>query len=209
MQTPRTAAPAVGTQPAIMKPTEEPPAYSQPQKKAAHEQPQGAAELLRRQEELEKKAAELDRREREMQTLSASGGEPPVVSGNQSLRGGVGGCGVPIGQLQSASLIPPPRLLSGRKNNWPPLPERFPVSPCFYHDITVDIPVEYQKTVQIMFYLWMCEWLLQWGGEAQRGVDNLGEGGRSTDASEQRCQSSCFFFFCEGMKGFVWHSGTT
>lgn len=39
------------------------------------EQPQGAAELLKRQEELEKKAAELDRREREMQTLSASGGE--------------------------------------------------------------------------------------------------------------------------------------
>lgn len=41
----------------------------------AQEQPQGAAELLKRQEELEKKAAELDRREREMQTLSASGGE--------------------------------------------------------------------------------------------------------------------------------------
>uniref|UniRef100_H3D7H9 Secretory carrier-associated membrane protein n=1 Tax=Tetraodon nigroviridis TaxID=99883 RepID=H3D7H9_TETNG len=111
--TPRGAAPAVGTQPAIMKPTEEPPAYSQPQKK---EQPQGAAELLKRQEELEKKAAELDRREREMQTLSASG---------------------------------------GRKNNWPPLPEKFPVGPCFYHDITVDIPVEFQKTVQIMYYLWM------------------------------------------------------
>lgn len=50
--------------------------------------------------------------------------------------------------------------VSGRKNNWPPLPEKFPVGPCFYHDITVDIPVEYQKTVQIMYYLWMCEWLL-------------------------------------------------
>ncbi|TWW66295.1 secretory carrier-associated membrane protein 1-like isoform X1 [Takifugu flavidus] len=109
---PRAAAPAVSTQPAIMKPTEEPPAYSQ-----TKEQPQGAAELLRRQEELERKAAELDRREREMQTLSASG---------------------------------------GRKNNWPPLPENFPVGPCFYHDITVDIPVEFQKTVQIMYYLWMC-----------------------------------------------------
>uniref|UniRef100_A0A3B4X9U9 Secretory carrier-associated membrane protein n=1 Tax=Seriola lalandi dorsalis TaxID=1841481 RepID=A0A3B4X9U9_SERLL len=45
--------------------------------------------------------------------------------------------------------------VSGRKNNWPPLPEKFPVGPCFYHDITVDIPVEFQKTVKIMYYLWM------------------------------------------------------
>uniref|UniRef100_A0A3B4U4J8 Secretory carrier-associated membrane protein n=1 Tax=Seriola dumerili TaxID=41447 RepID=A0A3B4U4J8_SERDU len=108
---PKAAAPTINTQPAIMKPTEEPPAYSQPQ-----EQTRAAAELLRRQEELERKAAELDRREREMQSLSASG---------------------------------------GRKNNWPPLPEKFPVGPCFYHDITVDIPVEFQKTVKIMYYLWM------------------------------------------------------
>ncbi|XP_044029007.1 secretory carrier-associated membrane protein 1-like isoform X3 [Siniperca chuatsi] len=110
---PKTGAPTINTQPAIMKPTEEPPAYSQPQ---AQEQSRGAAELLRRQEELERKAAELDRREREMQSLSASG---------------------------------------GRKNNWPPLPEKLPVGPCFYHDITVDIPVEFQKTVKIMYYLWM------------------------------------------------------
>jgi hypothetical protein len=46
---------------------------------------------------------------------------------------------------------------SGRKNNWPPLPEKFPVGPCFYHDITVDIPVDFQKTVKIMYYIWMCE----------------------------------------------------
>ncbi|KAF3701775.1 Secretory carrier-associated membrane protein 1 [Channa argus] len=109
----KTVAPTTNTQPAIMKPTEEPPAYSQSQ---AEEQIRPAAELLRRQEELERKAAELDRREREMQSLSASG---------------------------------------GRKNNWPPLPEKFPVGPCFYHDITVDIPVEFQKTVKIMYYLWM------------------------------------------------------
>lgn len=50
------------------------------------------------------------------------------------------------------------RLLSGRNNNWPPLPEKFPVGPCFYHDIAVDIPVEFQKTVKIMYYLWMREW---------------------------------------------------
>ncbi|XP_056146561.1 secretory carrier-associated membrane protein 1 isoform X2 [Lampris incognitus] len=110
---PKPAAHTAGTQPAIMRPSEKPPAYTQ-----AHTQDQSwaAAELLRRQEELERKAAELDRREREMQSLSASG---------------------------------------GRKNNWPPLPEKFPVGPCFYHDITVDIPVEFQKTVKIMYYLWM------------------------------------------------------
>lgn len=60
-----------------------------------------------------------------MQTLSASGGEPPVVSGNQSLRGGVGGCGVPIGQLQSASLIlpPPPSAFRQEKQLAPPAGE--------------------------------------------------------------------------------------
>ncbi|PNI73216.1 SCAMP1 isoform 6, partial [Pan troglodytes] len=51
------------TQPAIMKPTEEHPAYTQIAKEHALAQ----AELLKRQEELERKAAELDRREREMQ----------------------------------------------------------------------------------------------------------------------------------------------
>ncbi|XP_028661541.2 secretory carrier-associated membrane protein 1 isoform X1 [Erpetoichthys calabaricus] len=104
--------PATSTQPAIMKPTEEPPAYTQ----HAQDQALAQAALMKRQEELEKKAAELDRREREMQSLSQQG---------------------------------------GRKNNWPPLPEKFPVGPCFYHDIAVDIPVEFQKTVKIMYYLWM------------------------------------------------------
>ncbi|KAM4719731.1 secretory carrier-associated membrane protein 1-like isoform 1-T1 [Anableps anableps] len=110
---PRAAGPRATTQPAIMRASEETPAHSQPQ---AQESSGVAAELLRRQEELERKAAELDRREREMQSISTSG---------------------------------------GRKNNWPPLPEKFPVGPCFYHDITVDIPVDFQKTVKIMYYLWM------------------------------------------------------
>ncbi|MGH0180541.1 UNVERIFIED_CONTAM: hypothetical protein FKN15_022331 [Acipenser sinensis] len=61
--------PATNTQPAIMKPTEEPPAYTQ----HAQDQALAQAELLRRQEELEKKAAELDRREREMQSLNQQG----------------------------------------------------------------------------------------------------------------------------------------
>ncbi|XP_046871430.1 secretory carrier-associated membrane protein 1 isoform X2 [Hypomesus transpacificus] len=109
------AAPVPNTQPAIMNPTEEPPAYSQ-QAAQTQDQARAQAELMRRQEELEKKAAELDRREREIQSLGAAG---------------------------------------GRQNNWPPLPEKFPVGPCFYHDISVDIPVEFQKTVKIMYNLWM------------------------------------------------------
>ncbi|TNM89416.1 hypothetical protein fugu_003650 [Takifugu bimaculatus] len=107
-----TPVPSQNTQPAIMKPTEEPPAYSQLQ---TQDQVRAQAELLRRQEELEKKAAELDRRERELQSHGAA----------------------------------------GRKNNWPPLPEKFPFGPCFYHDISVDISVEFQKTVKIMYNLWM------------------------------------------------------
>lgn len=44
------------------------------------EQSQAAAELLRRQEELEKKAAELDRREREMQSINVSGGQYVITT---------------------------------------------------------------------------------------------------------------------------------
>ncbi|CAL8277111.1 unnamed protein product [Merluccius merluccius] len=110
---PKAVGAAVHAQPAIMNPTEDTLSYAQP---PTQEQARAAAELLRRQEDLERKAAELDRREREMQALSASG---------------------------------------GRKNNWPLLPEKFPVGPCFYHDITVDIPVDFQKTVKIIYYLWM------------------------------------------------------
>lgn len=121
-----------------------------------------AAELLRRQEELERKAAELDRREREMQSLNTSGGwhQPSYniqcfhiktllsfvrpKSSNKIL-------------AKSFKHVSPLSPVSGRKNNWPPLPEKFPVGPCFYHDITVDIPVDFQKTVKIMYYIWMCE----------------------------------------------------
>ena len=60
-------------------------------------------------------------------------------------------------RLLILSIIFPVNSFTGRKNNWPPLPEKFPVGPCFYHDISVDIPVEFQKTVKIMYYLWMCE----------------------------------------------------
>ncbi|XP_075381271.1 secretory carrier-associated membrane protein 3 isoform X1 [Mycteria americana] len=77
-----------------------------------------AAELLKRQEELNRKAEELDRRERELQNAALGG-------------------------------------TAARLNNWPPLPSFCPVKPCFYQDIPVEIPADFQKTVSTMYYLWM------------------------------------------------------
>ena len=44
-----------------------------------------------------------------------------------------------------------------RENNFPPVIARLGCKPCFYHDISVDIPVEFQKTCKMMFYLWQCK----------------------------------------------------
>ncbi|XP_065060081.1 secretory carrier-associated membrane protein 1-like [Rhopilema esculentum] len=41
-----------------------------------------------------------------------------------------------------------------RENNFPPLPKKFCPNPCFYHDISVDIPIEFQKTCRMVFYVW-------------------------------------------------------
>uniref|UniRef100_A0A8C5PQJ0 Secretory carrier-associated membrane protein n=1 Tax=Leptobrachium leishanense TaxID=445787 RepID=A0A8C5PQJ0_9ANUR len=55
-------------------------------------------------------------------------------------------------ELQSAAL----GGSATKKNNWPPLPSFCPVKPCFYQDISVEIPQDFQKTVSMMYYLWLC-----------------------------------------------------
>jgi len=44
-----------------------------------------------------------------------------------------------------------------RINNFPPLPGWCPgkLKPCFYQDISVEIPIDFQKWVRMLYYLWI------------------------------------------------------
>uniref|UniRef100_A0A8D0GZ31 Secretory carrier-associated membrane protein n=1 Tax=Sphenodon punctatus TaxID=8508 RepID=A0A8D0GZ31_SPHPU len=42
-----------------------------------------------------------------------------------------------------------------RQNNWPSLPRKCPIKPCFYQDFSADIPADYQRTCKMLYYLWM------------------------------------------------------
>lgn len=53
------------------------------------------------------------------------------------------------------------RMLStgstAQQNNFPPMPSWCPgpLQPCFYQDISREIPVEFQRWVRLLFYLWL------------------------------------------------------
>ncbi|XP_046439152.1 secretory carrier-associated membrane protein 5-like [Daphnia pulex] len=49
---------------------------------------------------------------------------------------------------------------NNKANNWPPLPKKFCVEPCFYQDIQVEIKVEFQPIVNLIYYTWLMHALL-------------------------------------------------
>ncbi|XP_050533798.1 secretory carrier-associated membrane protein 1 isoform X2 [Daktulosphaira vitifoliae] len=42
-----------------------------------------------------------------------------------------------------------------RQNNWPPLPKQCCYQPCFYLDINVEIPPDFQHVVRQLYYMWL------------------------------------------------------
>jgi len=42
-----------------------------------------------------------------------------------------------------------------RAHNWPPVPDFVPIEPCFYQDIDVEIPVQFQETVRTVYYVYL------------------------------------------------------
>ncbi|KAK6729317.1 hypothetical protein RB195_006395 [Necator americanus] len=85
-------------------------------------------ELFRKQEELERKSQELRQREEELNRRQQM---------QQNMHTGQSGSN------------------AQRPHNWPPLPAFIPIEPCFYQDIEVEIPVQFQKTVTVVYYVFL------------------------------------------------------
>ncbi|EFO84902.1 hypothetical protein GCK72_001142 [Caenorhabditis remanei] len=85
-------------------------------------------ELFRKQQELERRAQELRMREEELDRRQRSN----------------------VNNLNTNAPNNAPR-----PHNWPPLPTIIPIEPCFYQDIEVEIPVQFQKTVTLAYYVFL------------------------------------------------------
>ncbi|CDO41143.1 Secretory carrier-associated membrane protein [Caenorhabditis elegans] len=87
-------------------------------------------ELFRKQQDLERRAQELRMREEEL---------------DRRQRSAAGGNNLNTNAQNNAP----------RPHNWPPLPTIIPIEPCFYQDIEVEIPVQFQKTVTFAYYVFL------------------------------------------------------
>lgn len=85
-------------------------------------------ELFRKQQDLERRAQELRMREEELDRRQRSNANNLNTN--------------------AANNAP-------RPHNWPPLPTIIPIEPCFYQDIEVEIPVQFQKTVTLAYYVFL------------------------------------------------------
>lgn len=83
-------------------------------------------ELFRQQEELRRREQELQRRQQEFERRQSAG----VGGGPSSTRGNA-------------------------IHNWPPIPTVVPIEPCFYQDVDVEIPVQFQETVKMVYYVYL------------------------------------------------------
>ncbi|XP_065774606.1 secretory carrier-associated membrane protein 4 [Muntiacus reevesi] len=45
--------------------------------------------------------------------------------------------------------------MSGKENNFPPLPKFIPLKPCFYQNFSDEIPIEHQVLVKRIYRLWL------------------------------------------------------